>query len=129
MTAQMQALAGDSEVVDNPLAHKNYGVMNVIVQDVRELFKKHHVDVRKAFKVFDANNDGVISRKEFTTGLKALRIGLSAIHIDNLVAYSSQVTLNWPSSSMRSGTDVTPSPLMSVGQVLTWPRRQLPSSK
>ena len=48
--------------------------------------------------------------------------------VDNPAAYSSQTMLNCPSNSMRSLTDVTPSPLMSVGQGLDPRMTHEPSS-
>jgi hypothetical protein len=88
VSAQMKALAGESETFTNPLGHKTYGTMNTIVLDVRGMFKEHTgaVALRTKLKTFASSSDAM-RRDDFKRFLKSLDIGLSTAHVDHLIAY------------------------------------------
>jgi Ca2+-binding EF-hand superfamily protein len=56
-----------------------------IRSEITIAFRKHGVDVLTAFKAFDRDGDGQISRREFSEGLQALRIGITVRQIEDLL--------------------------------------------
>uniref|UniRef100_K3WLK3 EF-hand domain-containing protein n=1 Tax=Globisporangium ultimum (strain ATCC 200006 / CBS 805.95 / DAOM BR144) TaxID=431595 RepID=K3WLK3_GLOUD len=64
---------------------------NSVLQQVSNVFYQHRIHIRNAFRMFDQNNSGVISKDEFRTGITAFNVvlnsPLSEDQIEELLAY------------------------------------------
>ncbi|OWZ06024.1 Serine/threonine-protein phosphatase [Phytophthora megakarya] len=64
---------------------------NSVLQQVSNVFYQHRIHIRNAFRMFDANNSGVISRDNFRTGIQTFNVvlnsPLSDDQIEELLSY------------------------------------------
>ena len=57
-----------------------------VKQELMHVFREHNVNLDTAFQAFDRDGDGTISPMEFSEGLRALRINLSASRIQDIIS-------------------------------------------
>ena len=55
--------------------------------EIKEVFSRSGINLKAAFRAFDRDGDGVISRYEFGSGLRQLNLGLSAAQMDDVIAH------------------------------------------
>jgi Ca2+-binding EF-hand superfamily protein len=53
-----------------------------ITGELRAIFVENNVDLKTAFRLFDSDKDGIVTAKEFQTGLKRLDMGLTTEQIE-----------------------------------------------
>ncbi|TDH68253.1 hypothetical protein CCR75_004762 [Bremia lactucae] len=56
----------------------NLSWQNSVLQQVSNVFYQHRIHIRNAFRMFDANNSGTISRGNFRTGIKTFNVVLNS---------------------------------------------------
>ena len=56
-----------------------------VIDDLKQKFRQHNVDLHQAFSAFDGNGDGVIDRHEMRRGLNALSVRLTERDIDDII--------------------------------------------
>merc|ERR1719482_2043214 len=52
--------------------------LQIVLQNVVGAVEREHMNVRKAFQIFDARNTGLLSKDEFVQALEYLQLGLAS---------------------------------------------------